>query len=198
MVTKFALTALVVAIIAVLSLGYGGYSTMNPHTMTITAQQYVTNTQIGTTTTTSVATVNRQVVRTVAANSNYTAVSGAAFQSNCGSGSFSYGCNWPYTYDACLGTGIGIGVTCDGYLEQGPSGCVILAVPTDTAAQPPYDHYALQNLPSSYPPIGSWVVVKGGLTLSGTAPLTSAYSQSNRTCPTNTISVTSIQQTNEP
>ena len=171
---------------------------MNPHTMTITAQQYVTNTQIVPTTMTSVATVNSQVVQMVTSRGNYTAASGAAFQFNCGPGSSSYGCNWPYTYDACQGTGIGNSVTCVGYLEQGPSGCVILAVPTDTTAQPPYDHYALQNLPSSYPSMGSWVVVKGGLTLSGTVTRTSSSSQSNSTCPTNTISVTSMQQTNLP
>ena len=196
MVTKFALGVLGVALIAIVSLGYAGYSAMNPHTMTVTAQQYVTNTQIGATTITSVATVNNQVTQTVTAGA--TAVSEPAYQMNCGPGSSSYGCNWPYTYDACQGTGIGNGIACDGYLEQGPSGCVILAVPTDTVAQPAYDHYALQNLPSSYPSIGSWVVVKGGLTVSGTPTPTSASNQSNSTCPTNTISVSSIQPTNAP
>ena len=95
MVTKFALGVLGVALIAIVSLGYAGYSAMNPHTMTVTAQQYVTNTQIGATTITSVATVNNQVTQTVTAGA--TAVSEPAYQMNCGPGSSSYGCNWPYT-----------------------------------------------------------------------------------------------------
>jgi len=203
MSSKFALGVLGVAIIAVLSLGFAGYSAMNPHTMTVTGQQFVTDTQIGTTTVTSVNTVNSQAMdsqsmgnqamdsqatQTVA---SATTPSGAAFQQNCGPSSSSYGCNWPYTYDDCQGTGQGNTVACDGYLVQGPSGCVELAVPTDTVSQPAYDHYALQNLPSSYPSIGSWVVVKGGLTLS-TTPL-SASSNWASSCPTSAISVTSIQ-----
>lgn len=195
MFSKFTLGVIGVGIIAILSLGFAGYSAMNPRTMTVTGQQYVTNTQLGITTITSttVNTVNGQATQTVAAGA--TAVSGAAFQQNCGAGSSSYGCNWPYTYDDCQGTGIGNGVTCDGYLVQGPNGCVILAVPTDSVDQPAYDHYALQNLPSSYPSVGNWVMVKGGLTLSASPTPTSS---SGISCPTNTISVTTIQQINAP
>ena len=205
MLSKFTLGVLGVGIIAILSLGFAGYSAMNPRTMTVTGQQFVTNTQIGTTTITSVNIVNSQAMdpqatQIVAASA--TTPSGAAFQQNCGPGSSSYGCNWPYTYDDCQGTGQGNTVSCDGYLVQGPNGCVELAVPTDTVSQPTYDHYALQNLPSSFPSIGSWVVVKGGLTLSATPLSASNNSSSNwaTTCPTNSISVTSIQPvfTNEP
>jgi len=193
MLSKFTLGVLGVCLLAVLSLGYAGYSAVNPHTMTITGQQYITNTQIGTTTITTVTTVNSQTMETVAARA--TAVSGAAaYQVNCGSGSYSYGCNWPYTYDACWGTGQGNNVTCDGYLIQGPNGCTELAVPTDTVNQPPYDHYALKNLPSSYQSIGSWVVVKGQLSLTTTSNSPSI----STACPTNSISVTSIEPTNAP
>ncbi len=198
MLSKFALGLLGVGLLAILSLGYVGYSDLDPHTMTVTGQQFITNTQMGTqmgtTTITAISTVNNQATQAIAASA--TVVSGAANanQQNCGSGSSSYGCNWPYTYDACQGTGQGNGVACDGYLLQGSNGCVELAVPTDTVDQPAYDHYALQNLPASIPSMGSWVVVKGQLSL--TSSLNS--SSSNAACPTNSISVTSIQPTNPP
>lgn len=193
MLSKFALGVLGVGLLAILSLGYAGYSIMNPHMMTVTGQQYITNTQMGTTTITTVSTVNNQATQTIAASA--TVVSGTANQLNCGSGSSSYGCNWPYTYDACQGTGQGNDVACDGYLMQGPNGCVVLAVPTDTVQQPAYDHYALQNLPSSYPSMGSWVAVKGQLSL---APGPNTASSNPAACPTSSISVTSIQPTNPP
>ena len=194
MLSKFTLGILGVGLLAVLSLGFAGYSATNLHTMTVTGQQYVTNTQMETTTVTAVSVVYSPATQTQTVSSSATQPSGAAYQLNCGSGSSSYGCNWPYTYDACQGTGQGNNVACDGYLLQGPNGCVELAVPTDTVEQPAYDHYALQNLPSSYPSIGSWVVVKGALSLSA-----SPNSASNSSaCPANSISVTSIQPTNPP
>jgi len=194
MLSRFVLGVIGVGLLAVLNLGYAGYSAMNPHTMTVTGQQYVTNTQFGTTTVTAVSTVNNQVTQMVGASANATAANGGAYQLNCGPGEYSYGCNWPYTYDACQGTGQGNAVACDGYLMQGPNGCVELAVPTDTVQQPPYDHYALQNLPSSYPAMGTWVVVKGGLSLSSNQ----SSALSSTACPTSAISVTSIQPTNAP
>ena len=189
--SKFVLGVIGLALLAILGVGYAGYSAMNPHTVTITGQQYVTNTQLGTTTMTSVVTTDSYVTQTVTSNP---LASSGAYQLNCGIGSYSYGCNWPYTYDACQGTGQGNNVVCDGYLRQGPNGCVELSVPTDTASQPPYDHYALQNLPSSYPPIGSWVVVKGQLSLVSSETLTSNMAA----CPANSIAVTSIAPTNPP
>ena len=156
MLSKLTLGIIGVALLAILSLGFAGYSAMNPHTMTVTGQQYVTNTQFGTVTATATQTVNSQVMQTVAVGAAVSGngnTNGNAYQMNCGPDQYSYGCNWPYTYDACQGTGVGNGVTCDGYLLQGPNGCVELAVPTDTVQQPPYDHYALQGLPSSFPPM---------------------------------------------
>ena len=192
--SKFALGVLGVGLLAVLSLGFAGYSALNPHTMTVTGQQYVTDTQIGSTTITTIVTVNSQSTQTIAAAVAATPASGAAYQMNCAGGSTSYGCNWPYTYDACWGTGQGNNVACDGYLVQGPNGCTELAVPTDTVEQPAYDHYALQNLPSSFPPMGSWVVVKGQLWLASN----SNSAANGAACPTNSIAVTSIQPTNPP
>jgi len=166
---------------------------MNPHTVTVTGQQYVTNVQTNlqtaTTTIPAVSTVNNQAMQT--ATVTPAPANGGAYQLNCGAG---YGCNWPYTYDACWGTGQGNSVACDGYLLQGQNGCVELAVPTDTVQQPPYDHYVLQNLPSSYPSIGSWVVVKGQLSL----VTSNKVVPSSTACPANSIAVTSIRPTNPP
>jgi len=187
MLNKLALGVIGVSLLAILSLGYAGYSIMNPHTMTVTGQQYITNLQTGTTTITTVTTLNNQVTQTVTGTA--TAANEQAYQMGCVTG---YGCNWPYNYDACWGTGQGNDVACDGYLTQSANGCVELAVPTDTVEQPAYNHYALQNLPSAYPPIGSWVVVKGQLFQGPNSASTGAA------CPTNYISVTSIQPTNPP
>jgi hypothetical protein len=200
MLSKLALGVIGVALVAILSLGYAGYSALNPHTMTVTGQQFVTNVQTGTTTVTSANMVNSQVMQTASQNALVTATNGYAAQQNCAGGSTSYGCNWPYNYDACWGTGQGTsGVACDGYLIQGPNGCVELAVPTDTVAQPAYNHYTLQNLPSSYPSIGTWVVVNGQL-MSGANSGTgsSSNNQSTGACSTMIISVSSVQQTNPP
>ena len=82
-------------------------------------------------------------------------------------------------------------VECSGYLHQDQNGCVELAVPflapwLDAQA---YEYYTLSNLPSSYPPIGSWVTVTGILQLQsysgGSYPFGSL-------CPGNTITVSSI------
>jgi len=85
-------------------------------------------------------------------------------------------------------------IQCSGNLIQSPNGCMILGflvgngAPNNiitTATQ----YYTLQNLPSSYPPIGSWVVVTGQLHQGpNTSPTGGA-------CPGNYITVTSITQT---
>lgn len=182
--TKPALGIIGAALVAILALGYAGYSAMNPHSITLTQQQFVTNLQRTTTTVTASTTVTSQALQA------FTAANGNAYQVNCVPGQVD--CNWPYNYDACWGTGQGNNVACDGYLTQDQSGCVELAVPTITDTEPPYNHYTLQNLPYSYPPIGTWVLVKGQL-LEGpnSAPNGAA-------CPTSIITVTSIQPTNAP
>jgi hypothetical protein len=169
-----------------LSFGYVGYSAMNPHSVTVTQQLYIANPQSPpATTVTTVATVTNQATTTqtaAAANSN-------GYQLNCGN---VVGCNWPYNYDACWGTGQGNDVACDGYLTQDQSGCIELAVPTITNTEPLYNHYTLQNLTSSHPPIGSWVVVRGQL-------FQGSNSASNgAACPSSYINVSSIQPTDPP
>lgn len=84
-------------------------------------------------------------------------------------------------------------IQCSGHLLQSANGCVILGflvgngAPNNimtTATQ----YYTLQNLPSSYPPIGSWVMVTGQLHQgTNTSPTGGA-------CPGNYITVTSITQ----
>ncbi len=81
-------------------------------------------------------------------------------------------------------------VECSGYLHQEQNGCVELAIPflapwLETQA---YQYYTLSNLPTSYPPIGSWVTVTGLLQrgyYAGSYPYGSV-------CPGNTITVSLI------
>jgi len=95
-------------------------------------------------------------------------------------------------YTTCQ-QGPGNWVQCSGNLLQSPTGCVILGFhvgnwvndPTNivtTATQ----YYTLHNLPSSYPPVGSWVTVTGQL-YQGIN-----FSPSGAACPGNYINVTSI------
>ena len=188
MLSKTLLGIIGVALVAILGLGYAGYSAMNPHSVTVTRQEYVTNFQTLTTTVTAASTIITQAAQTgTVANSN-------AYQANCTPGTV---CSWPNTYDACSWTGEGNGVVCTGYLIQGGGGCVELGVPTVSAAQPLFDHYTLQNLPSSYPAIGSWVVVRGQLLL-GAKSTASSASWSAASCSTSIITVSSIQPLNYP
>ncbi|MFI5448379.1 MAG: hypothetical protein ACHQ03_01220 [Candidatus Bathyarchaeia archaeon] len=85
-------------------------------------------------------------------------------------------------------------IQCSGHLLQSANGCVILGflvgngAPNNiitTATQ----YYTLQNLPSSYPPVGSWVTVTGQLHQGPNS------SPSGAACPGNYITVTSIVQT---
>jgi hypothetical protein len=95
-------------------------------------------------------------------------------------------------YTTCQ-QGSGNWIQCSGNLLQSPTGCVILGFlvgnwvndPTNivtTATQ----YYTLHNLPSSYPPAGSWVTVSGQLYQG------SNFSPSGAACPGNYINVTSI------
>jgi hypothetical protein len=187
LLSKLSLGVIGVALVAILSLGYVGYSALNPQTVTMTQQQqYVTNMQSPQTQTiTTVSTVTNQAAVTATAS----AVNGNAYQEGCVTG---VGCNPPYNYDSCSSTGQANNVVCDGYLIQDTNGCVELSVPTMTNQQQPYDHYTLQNLPSSHPAIGSWVVVKGAL-------FQGPNSGPNGTsCPTSYINVSTIAPTNPP
>ena len=102
---------------------------------------------------------------------------------------------WYYNgnyYTTCL-PGPGSSIQCSGNLLRNPNGCTVLGflvgnwvndptiiVPTAT------QYYTLQNLPSSIPPIGSWVTVTGYLYQGPN------HSPTGASCPGNYINVTSI------
>lgn len=185
-----------IALVAILSLGVAGYTTLTPHSATVTEQQQLTNTEnfytTQTQTLTSISTVTSSVATNAAINLNG---GGPAYYQTCGY----YGC-YPaqgYTYTPCSSTGTSNTVTCYGYLIQNGKGCVQVSVPT---TDPDYwrsgiwwVHYKLQNLPSSYPSIGSWVNVTGQLNISNTS-----MSANSASCSPNTITVTSVTPTNAP
>ena len=96
----------------------------------------------------------------------------------------------PYT--TCQPAGPDNTVQCAGYLYQNSDGCVELVVPVaDYAVGAGFptsatQYYTLHNLPSTYPPIGSWVTIKGQLNL--VAPNTI----NGVACPGNYINVNAI------
>jgi len=117
------------------------------------------------------------------ANTNYVNFSGCYYTG---------ACNTMYNY--CQSPGINSllynnTVQCVGYLYQDPNanGCTELVIPVYS----PYgflsfQYYTLQNLPTSYPAIGTWVGVRGQL-LKG-----NNVSPNGAACPGNYINVASI------
>jgi len=91
-----------------------------------------------------------------------------------------------YDYNLCQSTNGAI-TQCSGFLLQNLNGCVELVVPVNSPiASQVYQHYSLQNLPSTYPLPGSWVTVTGQVHQG------SNFSSSGAACPGNYITVTSI------
>ena len=94
---------------------------------------------------------------------------GSGYQyANCYQYSYCYPGNYNGNYytPPCQSTGNNNTVQCSGYLYQPSNGCVELAIPIDNPylfESRAYQYYALQNLPSSIPPISSWVTVTGQL-----------------------------------
>ena len=85
-------------------------------------------------------------------------------------------------------------IQCSGHLLQSANGCVILGFLVGNGIQnnivtTATQYYTLQNLPSTYPPLGSWVMVTGQLHQGPNS------SPSGGACPGNYITVTSIAQT---
>jgi hypothetical protein len=184
-----------IALVVIISLGVAGYTTLTPHSATVTEQQYFTNTQNFYTTQTQTLTSTNTVTSSIATNAAVNPNSGPAHYQTCGY----YGC-YPaqgYTYTPCTSIGTGNTVTCYGYLIQNGNGCVQLSVPnTDPQylnSEMWYVHYTLQNLPSSYPSIGSWVHVTGQLNITNTS-----MGANSASCSPNTINVTSITPANAP
>jgi len=94
-----------------------------------------------------------------------------------------------FTYNVCSNpNSLSNQAQCSGYIYQPQNGCVELEVPVNSpyAAQV-YQYYTLNNLPSSYPPLGSWVTVTGSIYQGS-----SASSSYNAACPGNYINVSSI------
>jgi len=192
-------------IIAILSLAFAGYTTLNPHTATLTQQQVITNTQsvyntqtvtalstITPTVTTSIATISAaSTANTVSISSSATAstvfVTPGAY-SGCGtSGCFSPGLG---AYGSmCQSTSQNGTVQCSGYLYELSGGCVKLAIPyinPDVLETTAYVYYTLQNLPPATPPAGSWVTVTGQLYQ------VSTFGPPGESCSGSYIQVTSI------
>jgi hypothetical protein len=182
-------------VVAVLALALTWYTTTNPHLTTVTQQQFVTNTQnvYNTVTSfgmvTSVTTTSTTSTTTTTAQFGY----GYAYNPNCGY----YGCypNPSYTfngnyYTTCQSTGSNQ-VQCSGFEIRNSNGCILLAVPVYNGyafESQVYQYYTLRNLPSSYPPMGSWVTVTGQLYQGYNAAPNSG------SCPGNYINVASISQ----
>lgn len=198
---KTTLTIIGAALVAILSLGYAGYTMSIPHVATVTQQQYLTNTQnFFSTQTQTVTATNTNTVTSAAAVNNAINLNGRepGFYQTCGY----YGCSpaQGYTYTPCTPVG-GNGsnqVTCYGYLVQNGNGCTQLSVQT---TDPNYwrsglqfVHYTLQNLPASSPPIGSWVDVIGQLSITSTSLVVA----NSAACSPNTLTVSSITPTSPP
>lgn len=170
-----------VILIAAFSIAFAGYTTMNPHTMTVTQQQLVTNTQsiYNTQTVTAVSTLTPATSTSAATTvipsttSSMTAAAASTIMVTQGGYGFS-NCGPSGCYPSSLGAygtmcqslnQNGTLQQCSGYLYQ-PSngGCMKLAIPyinPDVLETTAYVYYTLQNLPSSTPPTGSWVTVTG-------------------------------------
>jgi len=192
-------------LVALLSLGFAGYLALNPHTVTVTQQQMVTNTQ-------SFYSVQVQTATVASTATSFTTVTNSQ-PSNYGYGNYQacgyysyYGCyqspwyyyypgyyyGYPSNYPACQPTGYANNVTCSGYLYQANNGCTLLVVPTTNNPYPSYattyvyEYFSLHNLPSNPPATGSWVSVSGQLYQGyNTAP-------NGASCPSNYINVSSI------
>ena len=91
-----------------------------------------------------------------------------------------------YNYNLCQSSNNAT-TQCSGFLYQDRNGCVEIVVPVNSqVAGQVYQYYTLQNLPSNYPLLGSWVTVTGQVHQGyNIGPYGSA-------CPGNYITVTSI------
>jgi hypothetical protein len=179
----------IVLVVVALGAGLFSYVGMTPHTVTLTSTSYATNTSIITSTTTvasvSTNTFTNVIITTVAAPvGNMYAQQNCYYYNSCQGYCYSNDCD----FNVCQAVGSS-STQCSGYLYQDKNGCVELVIPIGSpVAQPSYQYYTLQDLPSSYPPFGSWVTVTGQVYRgSNTGPNGAA-------CPGNYIVVTSISQ----
>ena len=189
-------------LVALLSLGFAGYLVLNPHTVIVTQQQLLTNTQRLYSTQTQTVTVASTT--TSSATVTMAQPVGYGYWGYQGCSSY-YGCyQYPGYYYVYPGYYYGYhgylpcqstsskNVTCSGYFYQANNGCTLLAIPTSNNPYPSYattlvyEYYALHNLPSNVPASGTWITVNGQLYQGyNTAP-------NGASCPTNYIVVTTI------
>jgi hypothetical protein len=183
------------ALVAILSLAFAGYTVLNPHNVTVTEQQLLTNTQsvFNTQTFTSVSTVTSVTTATSTATStaNGFVNNGGVIYQNCGYGGCYYQApSYASVSDLCKSTGQNGTVQCSGYLYQPSSACPELAIPYINPAimeTQGYLYVTLYNLPTNHPTPGAYVTVTGQPS-QGFAPGPSG----EQACTDNTITVISI------
>jgi len=193
------LTIAGLALVAVLSLAFAGYTALNPHMSTVTQQQLLTNTQsfynTQTQTATSLSTVTSVQVVTQTTTTGY----GNGYYQNCPY----YGCAYPpqnynpaysnyyYYQPPCQASSASSNaVSCQGFFYQASNGCTVLVIPVRNPAIQEsyvYQYYTLQNLSTTYPN-WTWVTVNGQLYQG------SNTSSNGAACPGNYITVSSISQ----
>lgn len=162
-------------LVAVVSVAFIGYSGLNPHVVTVTQQQLLTNTQslFSTQTVTSLSMVTSFQTVTSATTAGFGNVytgPGYGYNPNYPNCSY-YGCYYtPPAYasisDLCKTTGQNSTVQCSGYLHEASSACTELAIPyynPDILESTAYLYLTLYNLPSNHPASGAWVTVTGEL-----------------------------------
>ena len=164
-------------LVAVVSIAYIGYSGLNPTVVTVTQQQFLTNTQslYSTQTVTSLSMVTSFQTVTSATTAGF----GNAYP---GPG-YGYYQNYPNyqncSYNGCYYSPPGFAspsdlcntaqngtIQCSGYLHEPSSACIELAIPYIYPAimeSTAYLYLTLINLPSNIPPGGAWVTVTGTL-----------------------------------
>jgi len=95
------------------------------------------------------------------------------------------GCNAAVSY--CYSANMDNNMQCVGYIDQNQNGCVELVVPDYSPyGFLDYQYLTLQNLPASYPPVGTWATVTGQLHIGHNTAINGAA------CPGNYLNVTAI------
>jgi len=205
-------------LVAILALGFAGYTAMNPHATTITQQQMVTNqvtntqANIITQTVTSVQQVNQAATITQTANAGYGYGNGNGNNQVCdpygcvsypgynvnqpiGSGYYYNGYWWGYDsygnfVPPCQPSGSNNTVSCQGFLYQAPSGCTELVVPIQNAYIQESTSYQFYTLHNlpSNTPSGGTWISVSGQIFQG-----SNTASNGAACPGNYINVSSLQ-----
>lgn len=174
-------------LIAVLSLAFAGYTSLNPHAVTVTQQHFLTNTQsfYNTQTVTSFGTQTVTSLTTATKTGNNLP---ADYYQYCNV----YNCI-PYPappgyYDwGCYTNGSADTVQCSGYLYKDANGCIDLLVPISNGYwDQVQQYYYLRNLPASPPSPGTHVTVTGQLAQGYNA------APNGGSCPSSYINVSSM------